>query len=39
MNYVSKTLKTLPKENLIEIKEKEKVYTLKDEPIILQLQK
>ena len=31
MNYVSKTLKTLPKENLIEIKEKEKVYTLKDE--------
>ena len=32
MNYVSKTLKTLPKENLIEIKEKEKVYTLKDEP-------
>ena len=29
MNYVSKTLKTLPKENLIEIKEK--VYTLKDE--------
>lgn len=31
MNYVSKTLKTLPKENLVEIKEKEKVYTLKDE--------
>ena len=31
MNYVSKNLKTLPKENLIEIKEKEKVYTLKDE--------
>ena len=31
MNYVSKILKTLPKENLIEIKEKEKVYTLKDE--------
>ena len=31
MNYVSKTLKTLPKENLIEIKEKEKFYTLKDE--------
>ena len=31
MNYVSKTLKTLPKENLIEIKEKEKVYTLKDD--------
>ena len=31
MNYVSKTLRTLPKENLIEIKEKEKVYTLKDE--------
>ena len=31
MNYISKTLKTLPKENLIEIKEKEKVYTLKDE--------
>ena len=31
MNYVSKALKTLPKENLIEIKEKEKVYTLKDE--------
>ena len=31
MNYVSKTLKMLPKENLIEIKEKEKVYTLKDE--------
>ena len=31
MNYVSKSLKTLPKENLIEIKEKEKVYTLKDE--------
>lgn len=33
MNYVSKTLKTLPKENLIEIKEKEKVYTLKDENV------
>ena len=32
MNYVSKTLKTLPKENLVEIKEKEKVYTLNDEP-------
>ncbi len=32
MNYVSKTLKTLPKENLLEIKEKEKVYTLNDEP-------
>ena len=31
MNYVSKTLRTLPKENLIEIREKEKVYTLKDE--------
>lgn len=31
MNYVSKILKNLPKENLIEIKEKEKVYTLKDE--------
>ena len=31
MNYVSKILKTLPKETLIEIKEKEKVYTLKDE--------
>ena len=31
MNYKKKTLKTLPKENLIEIKEKEKVYTLKDE--------
>ena len=32
MNYVSKTLKNLPKENLVEIKEKEKVYTLNDEP-------
>ena len=32
MNYVSKILKTLPKENLVEIKEKEKVYTLNDEP-------
>ena len=32
MNYVSKTLKTLPKENLVEIKEKEKFYTLNDEP-------
>ena len=32
MNYVSKTLKILPKENLVEIKEKEKVYTLNDEP-------
>ena len=31
MNYVSKILKNLPKENLVEIKEKEKVYTLKDE--------
>lgn len=32
MNYVSKILKNLPKENLGEIKEKEKVYTLNDEP-------
>lgn len=32
MNYVSKILKNLPKENLVEIKEKEKVYTLNDEP-------
>ena len=31
MAYVSKTLKTLPKENLIEVKEKKKVYTLQDE--------
>ena len=31
MNYVSRILKTLPKENLIEIKEKEKVYKLEDE--------
>ena len=32
MNYVSKILKNLPKENLVEIKEKEKFYTLNDEP-------
>ena len=32
MNYVLKILKNLPKENLVEIKEKEKVYTLNDEP-------
>lgn len=31
MNYVSKTLKTLPKENLIEISDKEKIYTLEKE--------
>ncbi len=31
MAYVSKTLKTLPKEDLIEVKEKKKVYTLQDE--------
>ena len=33
MAYVSKTLKTLPKEDLIEVKEKKKVYTLQDEEI------
>ena len=30
ISYVSKLLKTLPKENLIEIKEKEKTYTLEE---------
>ena len=30
MNYVSQLLKTLPKEDLIEISDKEKVYTLED---------
>ena len=31
MNHVSQVLKTLPKENLVEIKDEEKVYTLEDE--------
>lgn len=31
MNYVSSLLKTLPKEDLVEITEKEKIYTLEDE--------
>ena len=31
LDYVSKTLKTLPKENLIEISNEEKLYTLEDE--------
>lgn len=31
MNYVTKTLKELPKENLIDIIDKEKVYTLEDD--------
>ena len=31
MNHVSQVLKTLPKENLVEIKDEKKVYTLEDE--------
>ena len=31
MNHVSQVLKTLPKENLVEIKDEEKVYTLEEE--------
>lgn len=33
MNHVSQVLKTLPKENLVEIKDEEKVYTLEDEEL------